>query len=108
MIKTIFALGVVLSIFVFNSTYAFAAICNPAPDGVHHFNAHRSNGKIIHEESTHTYLYGYDSANKPIYRSDCKVTTYFRYCEFACSYCGTTQENTWHYHWDHANHSIDH
>ncbi len=109
MIKTVFSLCIALSIFIYNPVFAFAAVCNNAPDGVHHFERHRrESGEFRREGETHTYLYGYDVRNNPIYRSDCKIFYYDQYCNFVCEYCGTTQGGTRHTHTNQVVHSVDH
>lgn len=60
--KTIFAICFALSIFIGNSSFAFAAICDRAPDGVHHFEAHmQENEGILRHLGPHKYVYGYDA-----------------------------------------------
>lgn len=107
--KCILALSIVLTLFMVNSTSAFAAVCNNAPDGVHHFERHmHESGEYSREGETHTYLYGYDVSNRPIYRSDCKITYYYQYCNFVCEYCGTMQGGTRHTHTTRTVHSKNH
>ncbi len=107
--KSILTICIIFSVFMINSTSVFAAVCNNAPDGVHHFDGHRrEGGEFSREGETHTYLYGYDAQHKPIYRSDCKITYYSQYCNYVCEYCGTMQGGTRHTHTTRTVHSKDH
>ena len=107
--KTIFAICFALSIFIGNSSSAFVAICDRAPDGVHHFEAHmQENEGILRHLGPHKYVYGYDAQRNPIYKYDCQVTTFSRYCNYVCKHCGTKQDGTRHEHLISTNHSIDH
>lgn len=107
--KTIFAFCIAMSVFMYNSTYSFAAICNQAPDKVHHFESHApENAGVVRLGSTHMYLYGYDSEHNAIYKNDCRLMYYYRYCNFACKYCDIKQDDSRHEHYTSFSHSVNH
>lgn len=106
--KTISALCIALSVFMLNSTFAFAAVCNDAPDGVHHFTSHKWESTYTEDAGTHRYLYGYDSQHNPIYYDDCRQTDYYWNCIYKCKYCGTEQDGSSHTHYVLTKHSISH
>lgn len=109
MTKTILTLGIALSIFMYNSTFALAAVCNGSSDGVHHFEQHlEESAGHLKTGGTHRYLYGYDSQKKPIYKDDCKLTYYYKYCNIVCRFCGTKQDGTRHDHLSSTMHSVSH
>lgn len=106
--KTVFALCTALMIFMCNSTSAFAAICDGAPDGVHHFNFCFREKSVKISSEKHRYVYGYDVNNWPLYNYDCTVTYYHQYCIYLCQYCGTKQEGSQHTHLISTVHSVNH
>ena len=106
--KTIFALCIALSVFMCNSTFALAAVCNLSPDGVHHFSAHEQGVRFTVDGGFHEYLYGYDSQNRPIYKNDCKITYNNSYCNYVCKHCYIKQDNGQHTHSGSTSHSISH
>ncbi len=109
MTKTLSALCVTLLIFMCNSMLVSAAVCSGSSDGVHHFGSHADTGAgQLKVGGTHQYLYGYDNQNNPIYRNDCQIAYYFKYCEYSCNYCGTRQEGSQHEHLTGTIHSVKH
>lgn len=107
--KTIFAFCIALTLFMSHSTLAFAAICDDAPDKVHHFDiCIREGTGFVRDGGMHKYLLGYGPQNTPIYSSDCRMTHHYKNCNFYCRYCGLKQEGSRHYHLDSTTHSIDH
>ena len=110
MMKKIVITGLAVSLLVCNAFISQAVICSKSPDGVHHFNAHRaaSAGYSV-DRGTHEYLYGYDQNNNPIYRTDCKISDKYEYCEYICSYCGVANTDQGsHSHFIKTWHSINH
>ncbi len=76
--KTAFALCVALSVFMCKPAFAFAAVCGPSPDKVHHFDAHqRESGEFGQTGGYHSYLYGYSAQGQPLYKNDCRLTKSF-------------------------------
>lgn len=109
--KKIVAFCTAMFVFAGSSMTALAAVCpHPnAPEGVHHFNSCKSvDGGRIEDLGTHTYLYGYDKNNKPIYRDDCRKTQAYKYCIYVCYYCGLENQNGAHEHPQGIRHSISH
>lgn len=91
------------------STSAFAAVCNPAPDGVHHFSAHRRLGVgYTVDIGYHSYLFGYTEGKEPIYHDDCKRTAVYEYCDTYCVYCGMKEPDNRHHELVKISHSILH
>lgn len=108
--KTFLMLCIALSVFMCNSTSAFAAVCEKSDDRLHHFSTHRRYLDTTYgvDGGTHWYLYGYDHNEVPIYKNDCKLTVLYCYCDYACSACGTIQEGARHTDQLVTNHSIKH
>ena len=107
--KTAFALCVALSVFMCKPAFAFAAVCGPSPDKVHHFDAHqRESGEFGQTGGYHSYLYGYSAQGQPLYKNDCRLTFIYKHCNRGCKYCGTKQDNSRHTHQESVRHSIDH
>jgi hypothetical protein len=106
--KTFLMLCIALSVFMCNSTSAFAAVCEKSEDGVHHFSNHHRHFTQIYSEDggSHMYLYGYDQNNKPIYRYDCYRKLSYYWCNYACAYCDT--EDARHSHYATTSHSVNH
>lgn len=108
MIKAIFALFIALSIFTYNSALTFAAVCDRAPDKVHHFDNHKmENAGYTKPGGTHKYLFGYVN-NQPVYRYDCELTYVYQYCNYTCKYCGVRLDGGNHAHQISTKHSISH
>lgn len=109
--RKIVAIGIAPLIFACNSMTLQAATCPYSPDGVHHLssNAHRSSGMGYSvDKGTHTYLWGYDVDENPIYKDNCKITESYEYCRFACNYCGAVDNDSpYHTHCT-THHSINH
>lgn len=93
-------------IFASMPCYAFNTCPGNSPDGVHHFSGHKSLNYGYNESlGYHSYLYGYDSNNNPIYRSDCLMSQAYHYCENFCVYCNATLEGSRHTEKDNIIHS---
>lgn len=107
--KKLVAFCMAMFVFAGSSMTAMAAVCPNAPDGVHHFNSCKPvNGGRIADLGTHTYLYGYDENDKPIYRNNCRMTQPYQYCIYACYWCGQENPNGAHEHAQAIRHSISH
>lgn len=106
--KTVFTLCIALAIFMCNSAFVFAAVCNSSPDGVHHYTkcADADAGQL-REGGSYLYLDGYDKQNRPIHK-ECHYLCYYRYCNNVCTFCGTIQEGGLHDHLLMTFHSVDH
>lgn len=107
MTKRILTLCTALSVFAGNSIFAFAAVCNPSPDGIHHFDRHYFEyPEYTAKTEVHKYEYGRNHLNQPMYR-DCKITYYYQDCIYACQYCGIRNSGTEHVH-VRTEHEINH
>ncbi len=106
--KIILALFVSGMIFLSSSSVSLAAVCSGAPDGVHHFDAHRRlyAGYSV-DIGTHSYLYGYVNG-EAIYRNDCSMKENYEYCDLYCIYCGTTYVAGRHVELTSISHSVRH
>lgn len=106
--KIVLTVCVVFSVFIINSSTAMAAVCQNAPDGVHHFSEHVITGGAYDITFTHNYIYGYDHNNKPIYK-ECQMTDYYSWCMYKCKYCSVrnTDEGR-HVHITYTTHSVNH
>ena len=81
----IFSLAVMM---LFGSTItANAAVCDNAPDGVHHFNRCKRSSDTFELPSIHTYVFAVDDNGLATLRS-CNVVSTYVYCDYECSYCG--------------------
>lgn len=110
--KTAFALCVALSVFMCNSAPAFASariICNGSPDHYHHFSkCQLEKDGYSKDGGTHSYLYGFDINNNPVYKNDCRITMRYQYCNYVCAYCNTKQDGARHEHHVLDTHSVVH
>lgn len=98
--------GLAVFLLLSNAFISQAVVCSKSPDGVHHFNVHRSaNAGYSVDRGTHEYLYGYDQDNKPIYHNDCAISDSYQYCDYICKYCNAANPDqgshshfimTWH------------
>ena len=108
--KKLLALGMALFVFSGSSMTALAAVCpHPkAPGGVHHFNSCKpTGGGRTDDLGYHSYLYGYDENNNPIYKN-CKMTQPVQYCIYVCYYCGQENLDGTHEHKLLIQHSVNH
>ncbi len=108
--KTFLMLCIALSVFMCNSTSAFAAVCEKSEDGVHHFDKHRYilGSGYNRDGGNHMYLYGYDHNDRPIYKNDCKLKLIYNNCNYICSDCHIIREGMLHSHQINTIHSINH
>lgn len=107
--KRISAIAIVMSVFMCSSLFVFAAVCDNAPDDVHHFTVHKHvGGEYLESVGPHTYLYGYDAKGNEIFRNDCQLSYVFVSCEYKCLYCSTVQSGSQHRDMLRFNHSISH
>lgn len=108
--KTILAVCVALAIFMCNAVPASAAsaVCSKSPDGHHHFNDCWSAGAGHNVYGgTHSYIYGYDENENPIYRNDCELWLGYEYCTYMCRYCQLKEGNQ-HEHYVGTFHTVYH
>lgn len=89
--KTIATLCMVITILIGSTSTCFAAVCPNSPDDVHHFNKMNIIAGNT-EYYDHTYLFGYDENNKPIYDT-CRVTIITSYWHYVCQFCGLQKPN---------------
>lgn len=105
--KTALTLFVVILMCISITMTVNAAVCANSPDGIHHFNSHQSQHYSTTVNGSHQYEYS--TGNGVVQYGTCNTTTYYEYCMYKCSYCGTIDSASgYHNHYLYTTHSVNH
>ncbi len=105
-VSKIFALCIVLSMFVGNGANASAAQGGGCPFdeyGYHYYNQHKGTSDGYYEYGTHEHKMGYDKYGQEVFES-CQWSAYYRYYIDVCA-CGAVQSGSRVVELEYMNHS---